>query len=65
MLGQDIFRPLSEKFLVYLYGGVLAIKAWHGPLTSCDIAKYVLDKIAISSISIYFFIISRLIVNNL
>ena len=52
MLGQEIFRPLGEEFLVYLYGGILAVKAWYGPFTSCDFAKDVLDKIAISSIGI-------------
>ena len=65
MLGQEIFRPLGEEFLVYLYGRILAVKAWYGPFTSCDFAKDVLDKIAISSIGIYFFIISSFIVNNL
>ena len=52
MLGQEIFRPLGEEFLVYLYGRILAVKAWHCPFTSCDFAKDVLDKIAISSIGI-------------
>ena len=65
MLGQEIFRPLSEEFLVYLYGGILAVKAWYGSLASCYFAKDVLDKIAISSIGIYFFIISSFIVNDL